>query len=123
MPNNKKVLHEIFHLSLYKDLPYSKHLSKERVERLQAYDTSDTFLNGFTVDTFHKDGLEAHIIDAKGYIHIFNIQKKILITILSGRPAQITSYFTELMKPIPEKIREAIRIAAKRNEEENANNL
>jgi hypothetical protein len=123
LANDKVVRSVIKDLDIYKGLPYSLHIQDERKVRLQSYDTSDIFIAGFEVDTNHKDGLEAHIIDSKGYIHIFNIGRKVLITILSGRQPQIHSYFDDLGIRIPPEVNRAVKISNARNMQKGYNKL
>ena len=89
---------------------------------MDAYDSGE-FLGGFIVNTGHKDGLEVHIIDNLGYIHIFNKQSKRYITVLSGRPSQIKLYYRALNLKIPDNIHKAVRISFERNKKYNANYL
>jgi hypothetical protein len=112
MPKNKKVLRKLDDFSEYKPTNKTKH-ADDRKSRIDVYETGN-FMDAFVVDTYHKDGLEVHIVDDLGYIHIFNKDSKKFITVLSGRPAQLVMYYSQLFLPIP---RKAISIAVKRNEE------
>lgn len=119
MPKNKKVLYKLESFDEY--VPYNRTLhSQERFERLKRYQFG-TRLDAFVVDTYHKDGLEVHIVDSKGYIHIYNKDSLKFITALSGRPEQIKFYYTELNLEISDVVKNAILIAFQRNKEEGAN--
>ena len=118
----KQVLRTLHDLKGYKRVNKTIHIKKDRSTRINAYNSGD-FLSGFIVNTDHKDGLEVHIIDSEGYIHIFNKDSRRYITVLSGRPSQIKLYYRALSLKIPENIRTAIKIAYKRNEKYNANHI
>lgn len=120
MRTMKQVLKIKHDLTGYKRVNKTIHIKQDRNTRTDAYKVGD-FLSGFIVDTGHKDGLEVHIIDNQGYIHIFNKESKRYITVLSGRPSQIKLYYRALNLNISENIRTAISIAFKRNKKYNAN--
>lgn len=107
-------------LSDYKREQLTAHMKEERRARLEAYNTG-AYLDGFKVDKGHKNGAEVHIIDARGYILIFNEASARLITIESGRPAQIRRYFVALKMRYSKDIAQAIQEARTRNEETGAN--
>ena len=118
----KQVLRTLNDLTGYKRVNKTIHIKQDRSTRMNAYDSGD-FLGGFIVDTGHKDGLEVHIIDNQGYIHIFNKQSKRYITVLSGRPSQIKLYYRALNLNIPDEVHKAIKISFTRNKTYNANYL
>lgn len=118
----KQVLRTLNDLTGYKRVNKTIHIKQDRSTRMNAYDSGD-FLGGFIVDTGHKDGLEVHIIDNQGYIHIFNKQSKRYITVLSGRPSQIKLYYRALNLNIPDEVHKAIKISLERNKKYNANYL
>jgi hypothetical protein len=109
-------------MMLYKGMSATKHIQKDRAQRLEAYTTAQ-WLDAFQVDKGHKDGAEVHIIDAVGYIHIYNAGTGRHITILSGRPAQIKRYYEQLGITYSNEIHKAIKIAHARNEATDANNI
>lgn len=108
-------------LKSFKGASKTYHIGTRRA-RLDAYNVAE-WIEGFEVDKKHANGLEVHIIDARGFIHIFNKDSKRFITILSGRPRQIKRYYEALGIRYPESIRSAMQIASIRNEETNANNF
>ena len=116
----KQVLGICYNLTEYRRDNQSRHIQKDRNTRMNAYDSGE-FLGGFIVNTEHKDGLEVHIIDSEGYIHIFNKESKRYITVLSGRPSQIKLYYKALNLKISENIHNAIKISFNRNKKHNAN--
>ena len=121
MPKNKKVLEQ---LSVYYDYTPDNatlHID-ERQDRLAAYDEG-LYLDAFVVDTDHDNGLEVHIVDTLGYIHIYNQDSKKHITTLSGRPAQILMYYRQLGIEVDDAVEEAIVIAHERNKNEGANEI
>ena len=118
----KQVLGKQHDLTDYKRVNKTIHIKQDRNTRVNAYDSGE-FLGGFIVDTGHRDGLEVHIIDSEGYIHIFNKESKRYITVLSGRPSQIKLYYKALNLIIPDKVHKAIKISLERNKKYNANYL
>ena len=58
-------------------------------------------LYSFVVDTKHPNGNEIHTITEKAFIIIQNERTGKVVTILAARPAQITRYWENLGKPIP----------------------
>lgn len=100
----------------------TQHIATHRRERLEAYNTG-AFIEAFEVDKGHINGTEAHIIDAMGYIHIYNMRTAKFITIKSARPAQIKRHYIALNIRWDARIDKAIKTAHARNEEEDANNI
>lgn len=100
----------------------TEHLEAHRRARLEAYDTAE-YLEGFEVDKGHRNGTEAHIIDANGYIHIYNMNTAKFITIKSARPAQIKRHYYALGIRWDARIQKAIKTAHERNTQTGANNF
>lgn len=109
-------------MQAYKDAQKTEHITRDRADRIEAYNTAQ-WLDAFEVDKNHPHGTEAHIIDARGYIHIYNTRTKRHITVLSARPAQIKRYYKDLRIRYSEQIAQAIRIAYIRNEATGANHF
>jgi len=116
----KQVLGICYNLIGYRRVNKTRHIQKDRNTRTDVYNVGE-FLEGFIVNTGHKDGLEVHIIDNEGYIHIFNKESKRYITVLSGRPSQIKLYYKALKLDIPNNIHKAVKISLERNKKYNAN--
>ena len=101
----------------------TEHIKNERSKRLELYDDIGSRLYAFKVDKAHKNGLEIHIITSEGYIEIYNMKSKKLITILSGRPAQIYRYFEQMNLKLDYNVLVAQRRSFKRNRNKNYNNM
>ena len=121
MPKDKKVLYQLDDYYEYDKDKQTDHLG-ERYQRLVLYGAGE-YLDAFVVDTGHRDGLEVHIVDSIGVIHIFNKESKRYVTILSGRPAQIKMYYEQLGLEIDDAVEDAIKTAHERNEREGANEI
>ena len=78
---------------------------KDRGDRISSYaskvrDVGDAVYS-FVVDTKHPNGNEIHTITERAFIIIQNERTKKFITVLAARPAQITRYWKNLGKSIP----------------------
>jgi hypothetical protein len=114
----------LFKIDTFNDysIDYRTFHTLDRKTRLERYDFGNR-LDGFVVDTNHKNGLEVHILDSKGYVQIFNKASKKFITALSGRPRQLKEYYEKLGLDIPQAVHQAIKIAMFRNDKLNYNNI
>lgn len=119
--SQKRPLYRMEFLNDY-TIEYRTFHTLDRKARLEKYDFGSR-LDGFVVDTSHKNGLEVHILDTKGYVQIYNKVSKKFITALSGRPKQIKDYYTKLGLEIPQAVHRAIKIAMLRNDTLNYNNI
>lgn len=117
-----KTLRKLTHAEMqtYKGADHTKHITRDRAERVKAYNTAE-WLDAFEVDKDHPHGTEIHIVDAVGFVHIYNTKTKRHITILSGRPSQIKRYYKDLCIRYSAEIEKAIKIAYIRNEATKAN--
>lgn len=94
----------------------------ERMERVSAYNKA-YIIDGFIVDKKHIGGYEVHLIDAKGYIYIYNKDSKKFITILSGRREQLERYYIDLGIEITNQAKTAIYLATRRNRRNKENEI
>jgi len=115
-----EVLTRIKDTTAYKIDKKTEHSKEDRRARLEAY-TIGAYLDGFEVDKGHENGTEAHIIEENGFILIFNTRTKKLITVKSGRPAQLRRYYQQLNIRYTHEVAEAIKRARIRNEQTGAN--
>lgn len=98
------VIRSLFH---FKGIGDTLHV-QERFARVQAYREllSEDFLYFFVVDTGHPNGLEVHAINLNGLIYIYNLESRLLITIMHPRIPQLRRYFEQLGKTMPRRIYE-----------------
>jgi hypothetical protein len=102
------------HWSRFKPANATRH-AQERIERILSYNARTDIIDAFIVDKNHANGYEAHLIDAEGYIHIYNLRSGMYITVKSGRRGQLTRYYIQLNIRTSSAVIKAIQIAEHRN--------